>query len=186
MRMKLGGEVVVDANDDIYLTTSTLSTDFPTTGGSYSQSSFGSQDAVVIRMSSDLTTMIWGTYLGGSARDGGYSIRIAPNGDAYVCGGTESTNLATTAGVIGAIYHGGIADGYVARFDNLNGVLLDLSYLGTNGYDQSFILEVDGTGDVFVTGQSTGGYTVVNAAYSNANSAQFIHKLSPDLTTTIL
>ena len=136
-------------------------------------------------MSSDLTTMIWGTYLGGSARDGGYSIRIAPNGDAYVCGGTESTNLATTAGVIGAIYHGGIADGYVARFDNLNGVLLDLSYLGTNGYDQSFILEVDGTGDVFVTGQSTGGYTVVNAAYSNANSAQFIHKLSPDLTTTI-
>ena len=178
------GEVVLDANDDIYVTTSTWSTDFPTTPGSYSQSSFGSQDAVAIRMSSDLTTMIWGTYLGGSTRDGGYSIRVAPNGDTYVCGGTESTNLATTAGVIGAAYQGGISDGYVARFDNATGALLDLSYLGTNGYDQAFILEVDGAGDVFVTGQSTGGYAVANATYSNAGGTQFIHKMAPDFSST--
>jgi len=178
------GEVVVDNNDDIYVTTSTWSTDFPTTAGSYSQSSFGSQDAVAIRMTSDLTSMVWGTYLGGSIRDGGYSIRVAPNGEVYVCGGTESTDLATSAGVIGTAYQGGIADGYVARFNNANGALLDLSYLGTNDYDQSFILEVDGAGDVFVTGQSIGGYTVANAPYSVAGGTQFIHKMAPDFSST--
>lgn len=178
------GEVVVDDNDDIYITTSTWSTNFPTTAGSYSTTNSGNQDAVVVRMTSDLTAMTWGTYLGGTNRDAGYSIRLAPNGNVFICGGTNSTDLGTTAGVMGPTYNGGTNDGYTASLNATNGGLIDLSYLGTADYDQSFILEIDGAGDVYVTGQSMGGYTVFNAPYSNAGGKQFIHKMSDDFSTT--
>ena len=178
------GEVVVDAIDNIYITTSTWSTDFPTIAGVYSQTNLGDQDAVVVKMSSDLTTMDWGTYLGGSNSDAGYSIRIAPNNDVYICGGTVSTNLPTSTGAVNETY-GGNWDGFIARLENTDGSLTAMTYIGTGDYDQTFILEVDNSGDVYTIGQSLGAYPIVNAAYSIANSAQFIHKLSPDLTTTI-
>ncbi len=178
------GEVVVDASDNIYITTSTRSTNFPATPGAYSTASFGQQDAVVVRMNPNLTAMDWGTYLGGSANDAGYSIRLNQAGDVFICGGTNSTNLATTPGVLGPTYNGGTNDGYTASLDGASGTLTDMSYMGTASYDQSFILEIDNAGDVYVTGQSMGAYPVASATYFNAGGKQFIHKMSSDFSTT--
>ena len=46
-------------------------------------------------------------------------------------------------------------------------------------------LKIDQSNDVYMIGQTLGNYAVINAPYSNADSPQFIHKLSADLTTTI-
>jgi hypothetical protein len=124
-------------------------------------------------------------YFGGSGNDAGYSVRVAPNGTVYICGGTASTNIGTTAGVVSPVFGGGTYDGYVASFNGATGALLAATYLGTASYDQAFILEVDDDGDVFVVGQTKGVYPVFNAPYSINNSAQFIHKLNSDLNTTI-
>lgn len=177
---QIRGEVVLDQNDDIYVCSSLWSTDFPVTNGSTHS---GNQDAVVFKMSSDLSSLMWSTYLGGSGYDAGYSIRHH-GGQVYVCGGTTSTDLGASAGAIQTTQSGSW-DGYVASFNATTGNNVALTYLGTSNYDQTFIIETDINGDVYVVGQSLGGYPVVNAAYSNANSAQFIHKMSSDLTTTI-
>ena len=181
---EIRGEVVVNDLDEVFVASSTLSTDFPTTPGSYSQTSFGGQDGVAVKLSSDLSTMIWGTYLGGSSTDGFYSVRVGGiSGDAYLCGGTQSLGLATTTGVIGPAYHGGTHDGFVARLNGTDGALSELTYLGTTSYDQTFILELDELEAVYTTGQSLGAWPVISAAFSNANAKQFIHKMSNDFAT---
>ncbi|MDA8715089.1 SBBP repeat-containing protein, partial [Flavobacteriales bacterium] len=180
---EIRGEVVVNSLDEVFVASSTLSTDFPTTPGSYSQTSFGGQDGVAVKLSSNLNTMIWGTYLGGSSTEGFYSVRVGGvSGDAYLCGGTESSGLATTTGVIGPTYHGGSHDGFVARLNGTDGSLSELTYLGTTSYDQTFILELDELEAVYTTGQTLGAWPVINAAFSNANAKQFIHKMSNDFS----
>jgi len=178
------GEVVVNDLDEVFVASSSLSTNFPTTAGSYSQTSFGSQDGVAFKLSNDLSSMMWGTYVGGSSSEGFYSMRIGTiTGDAFLCGGTQSTDLATTAGVIGTAYNGGTHDGWVCHLSGTAGALLDMTYHGTAGYDQAFILELDDAEQVYTTGQTLGAWPVVNAAYSVANSKQFIHKMNSDFST---
>ena len=64
------GEIVVNDLDEVFVASSTLSTDFPTTVGSYSQTSFGGQDGIAFKLTNDLTALTWGTYVGGSSTDG--------------------------------------------------------------------------------------------------------------------
>lgn len=179
------GEVILDANNNIYITSTTNSTNFPTTASSHDQTGGGGSDydAVVCKLNSTLTNLVWGTYLGGIGGDAGYSVRVDEiNNKTFVCGGTESSGLATS-GVIKPTY-GGSVDGYIAKFDNISGTLDAYTYLGTGSYDQAFILEIDKNQDIYVTGQTRGAYPVTSGVYSNNNSSQFIHKMNNSLTTT--
>ncbi|MBT6514797.1 MAG: PKD domain-containing protein, partial [Crocinitomicaceae bacterium] len=180
------GELVLDDAGNVYVATSLYSSDFPVTDGSIVNggAGFGFQDAVVFKMNSNLSALNWATYLGGTGSDAGYSVRIAPSGTVYVSGGTTSTDIGADPGSLNPSF-GGIWDGYIASFNGATGAHLNKTYIGTSEYDQAFILETDSDGDVYVTGQTLGTYPVFNAAYSDASSAQFIHKLSSDLTTSI-
>lgn len=178
------GEVVLDIGDEILIASSTASTNFPTTAGAYSQVAFGGYDGVVAKLSPNLTSLDWSTYIGGSGGDAGYSIRLDDfNNKVFVCGGTTSSNLGVTSGVIGATYSGAV-DGFIAKFDETNGALDALTYIGTNSYDQSYILEVDQAHDVYVVGQTNGAYPVSVGTYSNPGARQFIHKMNNNLTVT--
>ena len=178
------GEVILDANEDIYIASSSFSSDFPTTAGSHSQTNFGGYDGVVAKLSSNLNALTWSTYIGGISGDAAYSIRIDDvNDKVFVCGGTRSNNMGATAGVIGLTYSGA-TDGFIAKFDNTNGNLDALTYIGTNSYDQTYIIEIDQYQDIYVVGQTKGTYPVSPSTYNNPNSTQFIHKLNNDLTVT--
>jgi len=179
------GEVVIDANQDIYVTSSLWSTDFPVTDGSLMNQGAGAvaQDGVLFKMSADLSTLSWATFVGGTAFDTGYSVRIRGS-YVYTTGGTTSTDIGNTAGALDATFNG-VWDGYIARFDISTGAHQQKTYIGTASYDQGFILETDDAGDVYVAGQTVGSYPVVSAAYSDAFSGQFIHKLDANLTSTV-
>lgn len=177
------GEVILDPSGDIYVSSCTYSSDFPTTAGSLAQTNQGGLDGFAVKLSSDLTTLVWGTYLGGSLNDAAYSIKVRNNGDAVVCGGTLSLNFPTSVGALNPAYGGGTTDGFVMTLDN-TGDMISSTYLGTAAYDQAFILETDDDGDVYVVGQTLGAYPVTGGVYSNPGSAQFIHKLTADLTTS--
>ncbi len=178
------GEVILDANNDIYIASSTFSNNFPTTAGAYSQTQFGGYDGVVAKLSTNLTTLNWSTYIGGGGGDAAYSIRVDDvNNATFVCGGTTSSNLAVTGGVVGPTY-AGATDGFIAKFDNANGSLSALTYLGTNSYDQAYIIELDDDQDVYVVGQTNGNYPVTAGVYNNVGANQFIHKVDNNLTST--
>ncbi|MCK6650458.1 MAG: SBBP repeat-containing protein, partial [Bacteroidia bacterium] len=131
----------------------------------------------------NLDALVWSTYIGGTSDDAGYAIKPSSNGNVYVTGGTLSTNFPVTAGTISNTNAGG-ADGFVISLSDANGALTASTYIGTNAYDQSYLIEIDVNDDVYIAGQTKGAYPVTGGVYSNPNSSQFIHKLNPGLTST--
>ena len=181
-------EVNLDGAGNIYVASSTKSSNFPIVGGF--QSTFGgNQDAVVLKLNSNLSTLLFSSYLGGSGDDAGYVLSLAGNGDIYVAGGTASTNFpGNKAGTLGPANNGpgnSPIDGYLAVIANDGSSIIRSTYLGTSGIDQVYGVQFDRFGFPYVMGQTTGAWPVINAAYSNANGRQFIAKLQPDLSAFV-
>jgi gliding motility-associated-like protein len=183
-------EVILDGSGNVYVASSTQSfggSPFPVTPGAF-QTTYGggSQDGVVLKFNSSLSSLIFASYLGGSANDAAYVLSLAPNGDIFVAGGTESGDLlpGTQAGTLSST-NAGQADGFVAQISNNGSSVIRSTYLGTAGIDQVFGVQFDNIGFPYVMGQTTGSWPVVNAPYSNPNSKQFIAKLQPDLSNWV-
>ena len=121
--------------------------------------------------------------MGGAGADAAYSLQLDAAGGLYVSGGTTSTNFPTTAGALNPMARGGV-DGFVARINSTGNAIQHATYLGTGAYDQTYFLQLDGSGAVYVLGQTLGSYPVTSGRYQNAGGKQFIHKLTPDLATT--
>ena len=177
------GEIILDNDNNCYISSSTRSSDFPIVNG-FDNTLGGLQDGVVFKFNADLSTLIWSSYIGGNNMDAGYSIKLDTNNIVYVSGGTVSSlDFPTTAGTIQPSYQGGKADGFIAKIDSNGSSILAATYLGTNDYDQCYFLDIDRFGSVYTVGQTRGPFPVTNAAYSNPNSGQFIARMDNDLTT---
>ncbi|MFM7731455.1 MAG: hypothetical protein ACKO6L_10485, partial [Flavobacteriales bacterium] len=111
------GEISLDQDGAVLIISSTRSVDFPTMSPIQSNNG-GGQDAVAFKMNTDLTQMLWGTYVGGSADDAGFSITNNAAGEHYLAGGTASNDFPMVPGGFQSSYAGGIADGYVVRLGN--------------------------------------------------------------------
>jgi gliding motility-associated-like protein len=64
--------------------------------------------------------------------------------------------------------------------------MINATYLGTGSYDQAYFVQLDSLENVYILGQTRGAYPVTAGAYNNPNSGQFIHKLSRDLSTSLM
>ncbi|WP_022821989.1 gliding motility-associated C-terminal domain-containing protein [Hymenobacter norwichensis] len=177
------GDIQLDANDNIYIASNTASSNFPVSNGLGRTFQGGGLDAVVCKLNSTATALLWSSYLGGSGADAAYSLQLSTTGSLYVSGGTGSSNFPTTTGTLQPTAQGGI-DGFVARISSAGTVLEKSTYLGTPAYDQAYFVQLDGSGAVYLLGQSLGSYPVTAGRYQNAGSKQFIHKLDADLSVT--
>jgi gliding motility-associated-like protein len=182
------GEVNLDAMGNIYLASTTTSTDIPITG--FNSGTTG-QDALIAKFSPNLTQLIWSAKIGGTLDDAAYSLLIDPQNRVYFTGGTGGStsifltnNFPVTPNAF-RLTPGGRVDGYVARL-SANGQTLETStYLGTNQYDQCYFIQQDSGGRIFVMGQTEGSYPITPGLVSNAQSGQFVHCLSAALDTGI-
>jgi gliding motility-associated-like protein len=178
------GDIILDANNNIYIATCTKSTDFPVTAGCVQPANAGLQDGCVFKLNATLSALTWSTYFGGSANDAAYNLAIDNNNTVYFTGGTESPNLPTTTGALHSTYGGNI-DGFLAHLSSNGNSLLQSTYIGTSSYDQSYFVQLDVSNNVYIYGQTSGSYPVTAGVYSNPNSGQFIHAFNPTLSTTI-
>lgn len=178
------GEVLCDNIGNIYVAGNTKSTNFPTVNATQTSLN-GTMDGVAIKLNSDLTSMAWGTYLGGSGNDNAMVLAFSTSGNyVYVAGGTQSSNFPTMPGGYLSTYQGGTVDGYVARFQNGGSYpLMNTSFVGTNSYDQSYGLQVDVYNGVYIMGQTQGAFPTIGSVYNNPGSSQFILKLDSTLST---
>ncbi|MBO4645982.1 MAG: gliding motility-associated C-terminal domain-containing protein [Bacteroidales bacterium] len=182
------GEIIIDGQSNVYLSSSTQSADFPVTAGAWDTTFHGgAQDGCVLKMSHDLSNMIWCTYLGGAMEDAAYSLVLASDNTLFVCGGTASLDLPVTSQVVQPAYGGGDSDGYIARLNAANSQLLQLSYLGKSGYDQTYLVKIDRYNHPHLFGQTnaTGYAWIQNAAWHVANGGQFLTKLTPTLDSIV-
>jgi gliding motility-associated-like protein len=176
------GEIQLDKNGNVYVASSTKSADFPVVSA-FQNALNGKQDAVVFKFSNNLSTLIYSTYLGGSKNDAGYSIIVDDTLQAYVTGGTYSTDFPVVAGCYQTAPGGGKADGYVAKIGANGNLLKKATYVGTSNYDQSYFVQSDRIGRIYIFGQSLGNMPVSPGVYSNPNSHQFLMRFNNQLTT---
>lgn len=177
-------DVIIDANNNVYVASCTISNNFPVTAGCLQPALAGLQDACVFKLNANLTSLLFSTYLGGAQNDAAYNLALDANNDMYVTGGTESNNFPVTPGTLHTAYQGNI-DGFLTHINNSGTAVLHSTYIGTPAYDQSYFTQIDKFGNVYIYGQSAGAYPVTAGVYANANSGQFIHGMNPALNTTI-
>jgi gliding motility-associated-like protein len=180
-------EVNIDGAGNVILVGSTQSSNFPVSPGAFQTSSGGKQDAIVLKAAGDLSSLIWSSYLGGSANDAAYVVNFSLNGDLYVAGGTESSDFPTKGSVIQPTI-GGRVDGFIAEIRDDGSSIVRATYLGTDQSDQIYGIQSDKEGNVYVGGTTEGTWEVTdNAKYPGINlqGKQFLSKLKPDLSAYI-
>lgn len=179
------GEIIVDASNNAWITSFTASSNFPTSAGTYDNSLAGTWDACVFRLSPNMATLQWSTFLGGSSDDGSYGLRLNTTGELYVTGITQSANFPSTAGVYDNSYNG-LSDAYITRFNAAGNNVLSSTFLGTANNEIGYFIDIDLNDNVYVYGISQGAMPVTAGVYSNPGSGNFISKFNPGLTTLIL
>lgn len=179
-------EVIIDGAGNLYVGSCTMSGNFPTTIGAVQRTYGGNQDGVVLKLNPSNNSVLFSTYMGGALDDACYVLTLG-NNNLYVAGGTASNNISSvsTSGVISSANSGGACDGFIVELNTSGTAALRGTYLGTGSADQIYGIETDVAGNIYVMGTTEGNWPVINAAYSNANSKQFISKLDPNLSRYI-
>jgi hypothetical protein len=144
--------IAVDSSGSAYIAGSTNSTDFPTANPL--QPAFGGNlDGFVAKLNPSGTALVYSTYLGGSAFDSAVGIAVDSSGNAYVTGGTESTDFPTMNPLQPA--SGGGFDAFVAKLNPSGSALLYSTYLGGSEYDAGNGIAVDSSGNAYVAGSTS-------------------------------
>ncbi len=158
----LGGEgydtglsVTVDGSGNVYLTGYTAGA-FPTKNplqpnrGKY-------EDAFVSKINATGSALVYSTYLGGSNHEHGagrmgFGIAVDGAGNAYVTGGTCSTDFPTKNPI--QANPAGNCDAFVLKLDAVGNMLIFSTFLGGGGTDWGYDIAVDNSGNAYVTGET--------------------------------
>jgi hypothetical protein len=167
--------LALDGSGSAYVTGFTLSANFPTLNPF--QTDQPGQDGFVTKFSSTGNTLVYSTYLGGSLDDAGYAMVVDATGHAYVTGYTTSTNFPTLypyqTDQTGT-------DIFVTQLLPAGNALLYSTYLGGNAQDIGTFIAIDGSANIYVTG-NTGStdFPTLNPYQTNqAGSDAFVTKIN--------
>jgi len=176
------GEIMLDVNNNVIVASCTRSNDFPISNA-FQPTNAGKQDGVIFKLSTDLSTLLWSSYFGGSNNDACYSVKVDVTDNVIFGGGTASNDLSGMSGWQ-TTYGGGKADGFVVKLPADGSSILGGSYVGTANYDQAFFVEVDRVNQIYLVGQSQNGmFPVINSPYVNPGSSQFLIRFDSTLVT---
>lgn len=157
-----GGYVVIDDNDNIYVTGTTRSVNFPTTLEAFSKNYQGGSyggDIFISKLDNSLKTLIASTFVGGTANDWSYFISLDQNGDILITGHTASLDFPNTPGVYQYDYIGVGGDdlGDDILVSNMSANLdsmLASTFLGGTGWENGSVVIADENGKIYVGGNT--------------------------------
>ena len=195
-----GYGVDLDPSGNIYVAGRTSSTDFPTTAGVFDRTHngginpvrhpHGPSDAYVLKLSVDGSKLIYSTFLGGAREDGARGgVAVDEEGNAYVCGFTQSKDfLGNDPGKVNE-YHGGFSDAFITKVSQDGRRIMYSRFFGstndTRGEELVAGCQVDSLGHVYANAilrgtdaiTTSGGYDNI---YNGGGTDIYIAKVSPD------
>lgn len=150
--------IAVDGSDNIFVTGQTHSSNFPT-ASAYDSSHNGQADVFVSKLTNDLTTLSYSSYVGGTNNDYGMALAVK-SGIAYVAGYTQSSDFPTNSAFDNTITGSAPVDAIVFKLDPSGGGsgLTYSTYLGGNGRDEALGIAVNSSNEAIVTGKTNGSY----------------------------
>jgi hypothetical protein len=172
----------LDYSGNACVTGFTSSTNFPTTPGAYDQSHNGGEDVFVTKLNPTGSVLVYSTFLGGSGYDEGFGIVLDDYCNAYVAGGTTSTNFPTTPEAFDTTHNGGAYDAFVTKLNPTGTTLLYSTFLGGNGHDVANNIALDDYYNPYVTGSTSSNnfpttHGVFDSTY-NGGSDVFVAKIA--------
>jgi hypothetical protein len=176
--------IAVDAAGNASVTGYTSSTDFPTFNALQATLKTTHGNAFVTKLNAQ-GGFVYSTYLGGTGAgnsgDSGAGIAVDAAGDAYVVGGTSSSDF-PTANAFQRTIRGG-QNAFVTKLNPQGSALVYSTYLGGSGNvggDGAAAIALDAGGNAYVTGStSSTNFPTANAFQKSLNGAinAFVTKL---------
>lgn len=171
--------LAVDASGAAYVTGFTDSFNFPALNAAQSFNG-GGNDVFVAKLSPAGNTLVYCTYLGGSADDRAYGIAVDAQGNAYVAGSTTSKNFPVRAALQAKM--SGYRNAFVVKLNPAGNGLVYGTYLGGNASDSANGIAVDSAGAAYVAGDTTSFSFPATGFQRGTRGGQdaFVAKLSAD------
>lgn len=185
----VAGDVAMDSAGNVYVAGTTFSPDFPTVmpvDGTRN----GIDDAFVSKLSADGQTLVYSTLLGGSQFENAIALAVDGSGAVYLTGSTGSPDF-PLVNPLDATFGGGSQspiDAFVTKISPSGASLEFSTYLGGSEFEFGTAIDVDGTGAVFVAGETAStNFPVTPGAFqstyagsaSNIRGDAFVVKIAP-------
>ncbi|MGH1339565.1 MAG: SBBP repeat-containing protein [Aureispira sp.] len=165
-----GLSCMVDSSEQVYLAGYTNSSVGIASGGHQNTYGGGNQDAFLVKISPS-GSRVWATYYGGSTWDYGIACTIDGKGNIYLVGYTASMTNIASRGHQNA-YGGGDYDAFIVKFDS-TGTRLWGSYYGGTRSDLGIFCRVDGSGNVYLVGDTRSSTNIAYGGFQNAYGGGF-------------
>jgi len=175
-----GWGVDIEDNGGVTVTGMTGSTDFPTANALQPTHGGDTRDAFVTKFSSNGSSVVYSTFLGGSDREVGRDLQVDGDGNAYIVGETSSPNF-PTANALQPAGAGGY-DSFISKINPSGSAFVYSTYLGGNSSDYTYHVDIDEFGCLFGVGhtRSTDYPTVdpVQPAHAGGSWDVIVYKLN--------
>ena len=178
--------IVVNTAGNAYVTGGASSAAFPTTPGAFQRAYYtsggNSTTAFATELSSDGSSLVYSTFLGGNVSDLAGGIALDGVGNVYVAGQTFSKDFPVANAFQPTLK--GSANAFVSKL-NSNGTSLAYStYLGGSADEFATGIAADSSGNAYVTGfASSTDFPLVGALqsiYGGGNSDAFLTVMDPN------
>ena len=178
-------DLVLDSDNNIFVTGKTTSTSYPTTTGAYDTSHNGFADIVVSKFTNNLSTLSASTFVGGTSNPGdiGYGIAIDSVENVFVAGLAQVGFPAT-----GGAYDTTIAGSDAVVFTlSCNLALTDSNCFSASPisaiFDGATYTELDGAKDVAIVTIDSRTYALITA--TDDDGVQIIDISTPSAPTAV-
>ncbi|HTZ19123.1 MAG TPA: SBBP repeat-containing protein [Dissulfurispiraceae bacterium] len=159
-----GTGIAVDGVGNVYVT----GYSFGTWGTPLNAYNGGALGAIFVLKLNSSGAYQWNTFYSSGSGDAGQAIAVDSSGNAYVTGYSSGTWGSPVNG-----YSGGTADIFVLKLDN-SGIYQWNTFLGSGIDDEGNGIAVDGSGNSYVTGFSTGTWGTPINAYTGSGADNII------------
>ncbi len=179
-----GDGIDVDASGNAYVVGNTLSGDFPTQSA-YDGALNGSSDGFLTKVNTTGTGLVYSTYLGGAGLDEAKAIVVDGSDQAWTTGWTTSIDFPTTANTYRPSRADTSSDVFISAFDAAGSAPVYGTYLGGTSLDEGYGIDLDSSGNVYVTGFAQSTFPATAGAWDTTFSSGdeiFVAKFDPSLT----
>ena len=161
--MNWGQTATYDNSGHLYAGSISFAIGYPTTLGPFQQFfGGGNTDMCITKFSTDGTSLIYSTYLGGNGPENPHSLVVNDNDELFVFGSTGSPNFPTSTNAYDNTFNGGISWGFIGSYIPYpNGVDIVATKFSSNGNNL--------LGSTFVGGTDNDGINESGANFYNTS-----------------
>jgi hypothetical protein len=190
--------LALDGTGNVYVTGVTDSSDFPgiSIQASADNTFAGGIEAFVAKLNPNLSSILAATFLGGSSGDSSSALALDGAGNVYVAGKTSSSDFPGIGPESAVSTFAEPEAAFVAKLNPNLSSILAATFLGRSGNENHvnaspLALALDGTGNVYVTGETFSsdfpGISIQGSADGTfvGFNETFVAKLNPNLSSIL-